>query len=82
MTTANIDGIVIDGADDENTTPVLADLLLNPLGGAPTARPRALIDNVLDQGTVALLAYVRSTSTFHQGSRGPRQRLWIAACSQ
>jgi RecA-family ATPase len=55
MTTPNIDDMIIARTDDENKTPVLADVLLtrSALRNLPAAEP--LIDDVLDQGTVALL---------------------------
>jgi AAA domain len=55
MITPDIDGIVIDRAEDENTTPVLADVLLTRSALRQLPDPEPLIDNVLDQGTVALL---------------------------
>ncbi len=61
MTTPDINGIVLNrrtGAKDttpENTTPVLADLLLSRSALRQLPDPEPLIDDVLDQGTVALL---------------------------
>jgi len=43
------------GADDEPTTPVLADIVLNRSALRSLPDPEPLIDNVLDQGTTALL---------------------------
>jgi hypothetical protein len=57
MTAPNLDGIVVDNSDtsDENCTPVLADLLLTRSALRELPKPEPLIDNVLDQSTVALL---------------------------
>jgi hypothetical protein len=50
-----MDGIIIDETDDQNTTPVLADALLTRSALHELPDPEPLIDNVLDQGTLALL---------------------------
>lgn len=55
VTTTNLDGIVVDNTGDESGTPVLADLLLTRSALRQLPSPEPLIDNVLDQGTVALL---------------------------
>jgi hypothetical protein len=50
-----VNGIVVDNTEDENETPVLADLLLTRSALRNLPDPEPLIDGVLDQGTVALL---------------------------
>ncbi len=55
MITPDINGMVIDRTDDENTTPVLADVLLTRSALRQLPDPEPLIDGVLDQGTGALL---------------------------
>jgi hypothetical protein len=55
MTTPNLDGIIIDNTNHDNKTPVLADALLSRSALLHLPDPEPLIDDVLDQGTVALL---------------------------
>lgn len=55
MTTPDINGIVIDETQADSETPVLADKLLSRSALLELPDPEPLIDNVLDQGTVALL---------------------------